>query len=104
MFTAERWNVIPGAEPMEDLASRVRAGIAGRRRRRSGLTQTVVAVVHGGVIAEACRQVTGSHAFAFLYAENGSITRIVRHARGSWALLGFNDTAHLRGPTSLSRD
>jgi probable phosphoglycerate mutase len=47
------------------------------------------------VIAEACRQVTGSQAFAFLYAENGSITRLVRMPSERWALISFNDTAHL---------
>jgi hypothetical protein len=47
------------------------------------------------VIAEACRQATSSQAFAFLYAENASLTRIMRLATGRWALISFNDTAHL---------
>jgi probable phosphoglycerate mutase len=95
VFRTERWDVIPGAEPMEEFADRVRRGIA-VIADTVGADATAIAVVHGGVIAEACRQVTGSHAFAFLYAENCSITRIVRMPRGRWALLGFNDTAHLR--------
>jgi probable phosphoglycerate mutase len=58
---------------------------------------TVVAVVHGGIVAEACRQVTGSRPFAFLHAENASITRLVRVASGRWELHGFNDVSHLTG-------
>lgn len=96
VFLTERWDVIPNAEPMEEFEARVANGIE-TVTRAIGPNSTGIAVVHGGVIAEACRQVTGSHAFAFLYAENCSITRIVRMPRGRWALLGFNDTAHLQG-------
>lgn len=94
LFLTERWDVIPNAEPMEEFEARIASGIASVSEA-VGPNRTGVAVVHGGVIAEACRQVTGSHAFAFLYAENCSITRIVHMPRGRWALLGFNDTAHL---------
>jgi 2,3-bisphosphoglycerate-dependent phosphoglycerate mutase len=94
MLELGRWDVIPNAEPMEQLAQRVRdalervadAGAPGGR---------VVAIVHGGIVAEACRQVTGSHPFAFLHAENASITRLVRLEPGRWELHGFNDVAHL---------
>jgi hypothetical protein len=47
------------------------------------------------VIAEACRQATGSEAFAFLNNCNGSITRLVRLPGGGWVLVAFNETAHL---------
>jgi probable phosphoglycerate mutase len=47
------------------------------------------------VIAEACRQVTGSEGFAFLTNSNGSITRLVRVPEGRWVLVAFNETAHL---------
>jgi len=60
-----------------------------------GPDETVLAIVHGGVIAEVCRQVTGSRAFAFLYADNGSITRIMRLPSRRWALISFNETSHL---------
>ena len=36
LFRAERWDVIPGAEPMEEFAERVRAGHRGRRRHGGG--------------------------------------------------------------------
>ncbi len=96
VFEAERWDVIPNAEPMDQFSARIRQGID-RIAAETGADATAVAVVHGGVIAEACRQVTGSHAFAFLQADNCSISRIVRMPSGRWALLGFNDTAHLQG-------
>ena len=94
LFAAERWDVIPNAEPMEAFCDRVRAGMD-RVVRAIGPDATGIAFVHGGVIAEACRQATGSDAFAFLHADNCSITRLFRTARGRWALRCFNDTAHL---------
>jgi hypothetical protein len=39
--------------------------------------------------------VTDSRPFAFLHAENASITRLVRPDNGRWELHGFNDVAHL---------
>jgi probable phosphoglycerate mutase len=91
VFSAQRWDVIPGAETMEAFAARVRRGLE-HVAARGG---KALAVVHGGVIAEACRQATGSDAFAFLYAENASITRLVRLASGRWTLRSFNDVTHL---------
>jgi probable phosphoglycerate mutase len=95
LFQAERWDVIPNAEPMEEFSARIGAGMD-QLVDAGGPDATVLAIVHGGVIAEACRQVTGSRAFAFLYAENASITRVMRLPSRRWTLLGFNDTAHLR--------
>lgn len=94
VFAAERWDVIPGAEAMEAFAARVLRGID----HVADVTkpdETAVAVVHGGVIAEACRQTTGSTPFAFLYADNASITRLIRLPSRRWALAGFNDVGHL---------
>lgn len=96
VLAEERWDVIPNAEPMEEFAERVRTGFAsvlasvepGRR---------AVAFLHGGVIGELCRQATLSRPFAFVHADNCSISRMVVFAQGWWLLRGFNDTAHLRG-------
>jgi 2,3-bisphosphoglycerate-dependent phosphoglycerate mutase len=96
LFTAERWDVIPNAEPMEDFSERVRRGMD-TLVEAAGPDHRTVAIVHGGVISEACSQVTGASPFAFLYAENGSLTRVMRLPSGKWALLAFNDTAHLQG-------
>lgn len=99
MLREERWDVIPGAEPMEAFAERVATGLQ-TVASAAGPDATSVAVVHAGVIAEACRQVTGSRPFAFVHAENASITRLVAHPDGRWVLRSFNDTAHLgdQGP------
>jgi probable phosphoglycerate mutase len=94
VFSTGRWDAIPGAEDMDRFSARVRAG-ADRVADAVGPDRTGVAVVHGGVIAEICRQATNSDAFAFLYVDNGSISRVMRLASGRWALRGFNDVAHL---------
>jgi probable phosphoglycerate mutase len=94
VFKRERWDVIPGAERMEDLAERTRAGIewivgtvpAGA---------TIAAVVHGGVIGELCRQATDSSAFAFVRADNCSISRLIVFPDGRWWVRSFNEVGHL---------
>ena len=95
IFAAERWDVIPGAERMEDFAQRIGRGmehVAGE----IGPDASGVVFLHAGVIAEICRQATGSTGFAFLYAENGSVSRVLRLDSGRWALRSFNDVSHLR--------
>jgi probable phosphoglycerate mutase len=94
LLEEERWDVIPRAEPAEALAARVRAGVESVVAA-TGPGGVAVAVVHGGVIGEACRQATGSRPFAFVHADNGSITRLVVLTDGRWLLRSFNDTAHL---------
>jgi probable phosphoglycerate mutase len=96
VFARQRWDVIPGAESMEDLAARTRAGIdAILARARPG--STVIAIVHGGIIGEVCRQATGSEPFAFVHAANGSLTRLVVFPDGRWRVRTFNEAGHLRG-------
>jgi 2,3-bisphosphoglycerate-dependent phosphoglycerate mutase len=96
LFEEERWEVIPGAETMESFGARVAAGLE-RVIDEIGPGGTGAAVLHGGVIAAICHQVTHSRPFAFLTVDNTSITRLVRHADGRWLLRYFNETAHLRG-------
>lgn len=94
VFRQQRWDLIPGAEPPESLAARVRDGLEAVADA-IGPGGTGVAVAHGGTIAEACRQATGSEPFAFINVDNASISRLVRLATGRWLLIAFNDTAHL---------
>lgn len=96
IFEEERWDVIPGAERMETFAARVAAGMQ-TVAAAAGPDASCAVVTHGGVIAEACRQATASRPFAFLGAENASISRLVLLPRGRWFLRCFNDTAHLAG-------
>jgi 2,3-bisphosphoglycerate-dependent phosphoglycerate mutase len=94
VIAEERWDVIPGAETMAALAQRVRAGIA-TIVDSVGPGATAAAFLHGGVIGEACRQATDSRPFAFVHADNASVTRLVVLGDGRWLLRSFNDTAHL---------
>jgi probable phosphoglycerate mutase len=93
MIQEERWDAIPGAEPTGDFRARVRAGL--ERVVAGHADQRVVVVSHGGVIGELVRQaVDGNRPFAFVGADNGSITHlVVSHDR--WVVRRFNDTAHL---------
>ena len=95
-LTEERWDVIPGGEAMEKLQARVAAGLEAMLAA-IGPGRAGAAVLHGGVIGELCRQVTGSRPFAFIHADNGSISRVVAFATGHRLLRSFNDTAHLDG-------
>jgi 2,3-bisphosphoglycerate-dependent phosphoglycerate mutase len=90
----QRWDVIPGAETNEELAERVGRGLdtALAAIEPGGVG---AAVLHGGVIGEVCRQITRSATFAFIHADNGSISRVVEFGTGHRLLRSFNDTAHL---------
>jgi probable phosphoglycerate mutase len=97
IFAEQRWDVIPGAEPMTDFEARTRAGLQ-RVVELTGPGRVAAAVVHGGVIGELTRQATGAPRLAFVHAENTSITRLVVFGDGRWLLRSFNDTAHLLEP------
>jgi probable phosphoglycerate mutase len=94
IYARQRWDVIPNAEPPDAFAERVRRGVetvvAG-----TGPGRRAVAVVHGGVIAEICRQAIDSPALAFIHVENASVSRLVVFDDGRWRLRSFNDTSHL---------
>jgi probable phosphoglycerate mutase len=92
MFAQERWDVIPGAEPADVFAGRV--GAAVRRLAAAHPDQRLAVVAHGGVIGQALALAAASRPFAFLGADNASISRLVV-AGDRWIVRGFNDTAHL---------
>jgi probable phosphoglycerate mutase len=91
VLVEQRWDVIPGAEPMDRFAARVREGIEAVAAAHPD--QTIVVVSHGGTIGQALAEATGARALAF-GPDNGSISELVV-VRGEWALRRFNDTAHL---------
>lgn len=109
MFAEERWDVIPGAESMEAFAARVRAGL--ERIAATHTDERVAVFTHGGVIGMIAALATGGRPFAFLGADNGSITHLVV-CNGeaeridlqdrSWVVRRFNDTGHL--DTDLDRE
>ena len=90
----ERWDVIPGAESLDAFAARVRQGVEEVVAQAEPGT-SVAAILHGGVIGEICRQASDSRPFAFVHADNCSITRLVVFGNGRWLVRSFNDTAHL---------
>ena len=92
MWAEERWDVIPGAEPADAFAARTSGALTRIAAAHPG--QLVAAVVHGGVIAVLLAMATGSRPFAFLGADNASISRLVITPQ-RWILRGYNDTAHL---------
>ena len=94
LFEQQRWDVIPNAEAPTRFSARVTVGIE-RLVAVVGPGATAVVFTHAGVIAEVCRQATGSRPFAFLRSDNAALSRIVVSARGRWALQTFNDVSHL---------
>ncbi|PZG16844.1 histidine phosphatase family protein [Nonomuraea aridisoli] len=92
MSAEERWDVIPGAEPAAAFSERVRKVLA--RLAAAHPDQRIAVVTHGGVIAEALAIATGSRPFAFLGADNASVSHLVL-TEARWILRRYNDTAHL---------
>jgi probable phosphoglycerate mutase len=94
----ERWDVVPGGEPPEEFEGRLRAAI---ETIVAGVPvgSVAVAFAHGAVIGQLCAMATGSRPFAFIHADNGSISRLVVHGDGRWLLRSFNETRHLDRPT-----
>ena len=92
MFTEERWDVIPGAEPSEAFRARVTAGIT--RIAAAHPDERVVVVTHGGVIGAVLSLATGARPFAFVGGANASINHLVVTG-DRWIVRRFNDTGHL---------
>jgi probable phosphoglycerate mutase len=97
----QRWDAIPGAESNEVFAGRLRASI--ERIHAAHADQRVVAVVHGGVIAELLHQATDSRPWAFVGADNGSISHLLV-VGDRWSVRRYNDTAHLDGGFSTEAE
>jgi probable phosphoglycerate mutase len=94
MRAEQRWDVIPGAEPGERFAARVRNGI--ERIAETHADQRVMVVVHGGTIGQALTIALGipERPLSLSWADNGSISELVVFD-GDWIIRSFNDTAHL---------
>lgn len=94
MRAEERWDVIPGAEPSAEFTARVRGAVTRLAAAHPG--QRLAVFTHGGVIGQLIALASGSRRFAFIGADNGSLSQLVVHG-DEWVVRGFNDTAHL-GP------
>lgn len=92
LWAEERWDVIPGAESNEVFEARVRGAI--ERIAAAHVDKRVAVFTHGGVIGRIVATASGSRPFAFVDADNGSITQLVVWG-DRWLVRRFNDTAHL---------
>jgi probable phosphoglycerate mutase len=92
MYVQGRWDVIPGAEPADAFAERVRAAIT--RIAAAHRDEAVVVVSHGGTIGQILALATGARPFAFVGSDNGAISHLVVTDE-RWILRRYNDTAHL---------
>ena len=92
LFTEQRWDVIPGADSLDELGARVRRGIEGIAAAHPD--QRVAVFAHGGIIGMAMALASGGAPFAFVGADNASISHLVITAE-RWILRRFNDTGHL---------
>jgi 2,3-bisphosphoglycerate-dependent phosphoglycerate mutase len=94
----ERWDVTPGAESPEAFSGRLRSAVEEIAAAVPAGT-SAVAFAHGAVIGQICAMATESRPFAFIHADNGSISRLIVHGDGTWLLRSFNETRHLDTPT-----
>jgi probable phosphoglycerate mutase len=92
LIAEERWDVIPGAEPADDFATRVRDALVRLAGRHPD--ETIAVFTHGGVIGQALAEAARSRPFAFAGADNGSISYLVI-SPDRWVLRAYNDVAHL---------
>ena len=92
IFAEQRWDVVPGAESRQAFGGRLRRAV--ERIAASHPGGRVVVFCHGAAIGEILAQATGSEPFAFVGADNASISRIVVTPE-RWVLRGYNDTSHL---------
>ena len=92
MYARQRWDVIPGAEPAEAFAARVRGAVT--RIAEAHADEAVVVMSHGGTIGQILALCTGARAFAFNGSDNGAISHIVVTG-DRWIVRRYNDTAHL---------
>jgi probable phosphoglycerate mutase len=100
-FMEQRWDVIPGAEQDELFSARVGGAI--QRIAERHRDECVAVFTHGGVIARVLADATDSRPFAFLGADNGSISHIVVDLNlNRWIVRRFNDTAHLNPGFSVA--
>ncbi|VVJ21179.1 Phosphoglycerate mutase (EC [Amycolatopsis camponoti] len=96
LWTEQRWDVIPGAESDERFGARLRGALT--RIAAAHPDQRVAVFTHGGVIGEVFAQASRSvERFAFLGADNGSVSHLVLHG-DNWIVRRFNDTSHLATP------
>jgi 2,3-bisphosphoglycerate-dependent phosphoglycerate mutase len=94
VWREQRWDVIPGAESRQVFGGRLRRALERIATTHPG--GRVLVFSHGAAIGEILAQASGSAPFAFLNADNASISRLVM-TPVRWIVRSYNDTAHLAG-------
>jgi 2,3-bisphosphoglycerate-dependent phosphoglycerate mutase len=94
----QRWDLVPGSEPLEAFHARLFPAV--ERIARSHPDERVVVVSHGAAIAEILGHATDSRPWAFLGADNASISHLIV-TEERWILRRYNDTTHLDSHFSL---
>jgi probable phosphoglycerate mutase len=92
VWAEQRWDAIPGAESDEGFTARVRRAI--ERIAAAHPDGTAAVFTHGGVIGKVMQLATAARPFAFVGADNASITHLVVMDQ-LWAVRAWNDTGHL---------
>lgn len=92
ILAEERWDLIPGGEPADAFARRVRDAIG--RIHAAHPDQRVAVFSHGGVMGRIISEATGARPFAFNGSDNGSISHLVVLG-DRWIVRRYNDTHHL---------
>ncbi|MEV7549989.1 histidine phosphatase family protein [Amycolatopsis sp. NPDC089917] len=96
LWREQRWDVIPGAESMESFGGRIKTALG--RLAAANPDRRIAVFTHGGVIGEVFAQASAAgNRFAFLGADNGSISHLVVSG-DDWMVRRFNDTSHLQSP------
>lgn len=95
MGIEQRYDVLPGAEPGDVFADRVRGAFD--QLAKAHPDEVIVVVCHGGVIGQILSMATGSRGLAFAGSDNASISHLVVSPGGRLAVRRYNDTGHL-GP------
>lgn len=95
----------PGGETIATFHARVGKSFDALAAKHAG--ETVVVACHGGVVDAVLRRTLGTPQTGKfeIHTKNCSITEFVEIRSGHWALLRYNDFAHLRGlPTATVTD
>ncbi len=92
MIDEQRWDIVPGAEPVDAFTDRVTRALSEIATRHAG--RAVAVFTHGGVIGAAMGIACECDPYPFNAADNASISQVVV-TEDRWRIRRFNDTAHL---------
>jgi probable phosphoglycerate mutase len=101
MRAEQRWDVIPGAEPADWFATRVRGAVERLAARHPD--QCIAVFSHGAAIGQVLAHASGARPFAFAGSDNGAISHVVV-AEDRWVIRCYNDTGHLRPAFSTASE